>query len=158
VPHWRRVTPFALTSSSQFRPPAPARYGTRAYWAQAAEIVFRSATLNDRSKAIAVYWADGPSTETPPGHWMLVAQAVSARDRHTLDDDVKMFFALGNALLDASIAAWDCKVLSRRLGGIHFRDGDLQGRAMGQRIGEQVWDMAVRYFDGSRKTRKAERN
>ena len=57
-----------------------------------------------------MYWADGPSTETPPGHWMLFAQAVSRRDRHSLDDDVKMFFALGNALLDASIAAWDCKV------------------------------------------------
>jgi hypothetical protein len=50
------------------------------------------------------------STETPPGHCRLFAQAVSARARHSLDDDVKLFFALGNALLDASIAAWDCKI------------------------------------------------
>jgi len=110
VPHWGRVTPFALTGSSQFRPAAPAAHGTRAYWKQALELAYTSATLNDRTKAIAVYWADGPSTETPPGHWMLFAQAVSRRDRHTIDKDVKMFFALGNALLDASIAAWDCKV------------------------------------------------
>jgi hypothetical protein len=46
--------------------------------------------------------------------------------------------------------------LSRRLGGIHFRNGDLQGRAMGRRIGEQAWNMAVRYFDGARTTRTAE--
>jgi hypothetical protein len=34
---------------------------------------------------------------------------VSARDHHTLDDDVKMFFALSNAIFDAGIAAWDAK-------------------------------------------------
>jgi hypothetical protein len=110
VPHWGRVTPFALTASSQFRPAAPARHGTPAYWKQALELAYISATLNDRRKAMAIYWADGPSTETPPGHWMLFAQAISRRDRHTIDKDVKMFFALGSALLDASIAAWDCKV------------------------------------------------
>src|SRR5207247_5880685 len=37
------------------------------------------------------------------------AEFVSRRDTHTLDDDVRMFFALGNALLDASISAWDAK-------------------------------------------------
>jgi hypothetical protein len=38
-----------------------------------------------------------------------LAQMVSQRDNHTLDDDAKMFFALGNGLLDASIASWDAK-------------------------------------------------
>ena len=59
---------------------------------------------------IAEYWADGPSTETPPGHWNLLAHFVSRRDRHSLDDDVKLYFILGNALLDASIAVWEAKV------------------------------------------------
>ena len=59
---------------------------------------------------IVSYWADGPGSETPPGHWNLLAHFVSHRDHHDLDDDVKLFFALGNALLDASIAAWDAKV------------------------------------------------
>ena len=40
---------------------------------------------------------------------MSLAQWVSRRDRHGLDKDVKMFFALGNAMLDASIAVWECK-------------------------------------------------
>ncbi len=39
----------------------------------------------------------------------LFAQFVSARDHHTLDDDVKMFFVLSNAIFDAGIAAWDAK-------------------------------------------------
>ena len=58
---------------------------------------------------IAEYWSDGPYSEQPPGQWAQFAQFVSARDHHTLDDDVKMFFALSNAMLDASIAAWDAK-------------------------------------------------
>jgi hypothetical protein len=68
-----------------------------------------SAGLTDRQKMISEYWADGPDTEQPPGHWLRFAQFVSVRDHHTLDDDVKMFFALTNAMLDARIAAWDAK-------------------------------------------------
>jgi hypothetical protein len=110
APYWRHVTPFALESADQFRPSAPAEYPRPRYWRQAEEILSRSAALTDRHKVIAEYWADGPGSETPPGHWNLFAQFVSARDGHSLDDDVRMFFALNNALLDASIAVWDCKV------------------------------------------------
>jgi hypothetical protein len=58
---------------------------------------------------IAEYWSGGENTEQAPGHWMRIAQWVSERDHHTLDDDVKMFFALSSAMLDASIATWDAK-------------------------------------------------
>jgi hypothetical protein len=111
APHWRLVTPFALRSAERFRPHAPAQYPEQRYVRQAEEIRSKSAALTDRHKVIAEYWADGPGSETPPGHWNLFAQFVSARDRHTIDDDVRMFFALNNALLDASIAVWDCKVV-----------------------------------------------
>ena len=68
-----------------------------------------SAGLTDQQKMIAEYWLDGPNSEQPPGHWALFAQYVSQRDHHTLDDDVKMFFVLSNAIFDAGIAAWDAK-------------------------------------------------
>jgi hypothetical protein len=102
--------PFALKRPDQFRPPEPALYPDREYVQQVDEILRFSAGLNDRQKVIAEYWADGPNTETPPGHWSLLAHVVSRRDYHDLDEDVKMFFVLGNAMLDASIAVWDCKV------------------------------------------------
>jgi hypothetical protein len=38
--------------------------------------------------------------------------------------------------------------LSRRYGGIHFIEADMQSRAMGRLIGAQVWAKALRYFDG----------
>ena len=111
-PQWCFVTPFALTRGKEFRSaldPPLARYGTPEYRQQAEELIALSAGLTDRQKVSADYWADGPNSEQPPGHWMLFAQFVSARDHHTLDDDVKMFFALSNALLDAGIASWDAK-------------------------------------------------
>src|ERR1700694_187862 len=111
VPFWNRVSPFALASASQFRTHAPYSYEKtrRQYIQQALDLIDISARLTERQKVIADYWADGPSSETPPGHWCLFAQFVSARDHNNLDMDVKMFFALTNALLDASIAAWDTK-------------------------------------------------
>src|SRR5437667_1643914 len=110
APHWGQVVPFALASGSQFRPPqVPNLYPFGGYRVQAEQILHYSARLTDREKAIAEYWADGPNSELPPGHWMLFGQFVSRRDGHTLDQDVKMFFALANAVFDAGIVAWDCK-------------------------------------------------
>jgi hypothetical protein len=39
--------------------------------------------------------------------------------------------------------------LSREFGGIHFRDGDLDGRALGVRIGAAVYQKAQTYFKGT---------
>jgi PAP2 superfamily len=110
---WNRVASFALSSADQFRPVAaqfgPARSKSPVFLSQAKEIVDLSAGLTDEQKMTAEYWADGPRSETPPGHWGLFAQYVSARDQNSLDEDVRLFFALSNALFDASIAAWDTK-------------------------------------------------
>lgn len=106
---WGMVTPFALSSGDQFRPAPPARYPEGQYVAQAEAVLHLNAHLDDRQKMIAEYWADGPNSELPPGHWHLFAQFVSHRDGYGLDQDVKLFFALGGAVLDASIAVWECK-------------------------------------------------
>jgi len=110
---WCFVTPFAMSSGDEFRwlvrLIGPATNGSKEYQDQAEELVQISAGLSDRQKMIAEYWSDGPNSEQPPGHWALFAQFVTARDHHTLDDDVKMFFTLTNAMFDAGIAAWDAK-------------------------------------------------
>ena len=110
APHWKLVTPFALASADEFRPAPPPAFPHGTYRKEVNQVLHLGAALTDRQKMIATYWADGPATETPPGHWNLFAQFVSRRDSHSLDEDVKMFFALGNALLDASIAVWEAKV------------------------------------------------
>jgi hypothetical protein len=124
TPHWGAVTPFALASGDQFRPPAPPQFGSEepyidglgqqmtndeAFRRQVGEIAALSAGLTDEQKVIAEYWADGPRSETPPGHWNAMAHGISERDTLSLDEDVKLYFALNGAVFDASIAAWDAK-------------------------------------------------
>ncbi len=115
APHWGLVEPFALGSGSQLRSPVgPARHGSAQYTAQAEAVVALSAGLTDEQKTIAEYWADGPRSELPPGHWNVFAQSVSRRDHHGanehgVDLDVKLFFALTNAIFDAGICCWDNK-------------------------------------------------
>lgn len=119
TPHWGTVAPFALMSGSQFRPTGPIRptgsvKSDPGYQSQAATIVQYNANLTDTTKTIADYWANGPHSETPPGHWMLFSQFTSAQflsrqNKHDISGDVKMFFALANAVLDAGIACWECK-------------------------------------------------
>jgi len=115
APHWGHVAGFALPAGAALRSrTGPARYGRAAYRDQALALLGISSHLTDQQKMIAEYWADGPHTELPSGHWDLFAQYVSRRDHHGtgrrgIDAGVKLFFALTNAILDASIVAWDDK-------------------------------------------------
>jgi hypothetical protein len=75
----------------------------------------------DFARVVAEYWADGPRSETPPGHWNKLANDVSAHPMASrrlfgangalapLEWDVKVYFALNGALHDAAIAAWEVK-------------------------------------------------
>ncbi|MEB3279778.1 MAG: phosphoesterase [Lyngbya sp.] len=109
TPHWGSIIPFALTKGSQFRPSAPPELATPLYHQRVQEIIDYSANLTDEQKIIAEYWEDGPGTSFPPGKWMSFGQYISQRDNHSLDEDVKLFFMLANAVFDAGIAAWESK-------------------------------------------------
>jgi hypothetical protein len=75
----------------------------------------------DFTRALTEFWADGPKSETPPGHWNVIANHVSDElgsnlriggtgtpvDR--LQWDVKLYLALNGAVHDAAIAAWGLK-------------------------------------------------
>jgi hypothetical protein len=75
----------------------------------------------DYTRVVSQYWADGPQSETPPGHWFVVLNNVSDHPLFVkkfkgvgptlsnLEWDVKSYFSLGGALHDAAIAAWALK-------------------------------------------------
>lgn len=109
TPHWGKVKPFALKSISQYKIKAPARADSDEYVEQVKQVVSYSAHLTDLQKVIAEYWADGPNSVLPPGHWNVFAQYISERDSHTLDQDIKLFFTLNNAIFDAGIWSWGMK-------------------------------------------------
>lgn len=76
---------------------------------------------SDYVRVLAEFWADGPNSETPPGHWHVLANEVGEmpqlqkRIRGTgpvlndLEWDVKTYFALAGATHDAACAAWSLK-------------------------------------------------
>jgi hypothetical protein len=110
TPFWFKVTPFALTSGDEFRPKAPVLLSDpERYRAQADHVLDLSAHLDDRQKSLAEYF-DLAGGESSAGQWNRFAQFVAQRDSLSLDDDVKLFFILDNAELDAGIAVWDAKV------------------------------------------------
>lgn len=109
LPFWGQLRPFALSGGGQFRPNPPAQAGTPAYLDQAREMVRVQAALSEQQKVMADFWAGGTIGDSPIALWSQFAQAVSARDHDVEENDVKLFFALTNALFDASIAAWDAK-------------------------------------------------
>lgn len=77
--------------------------------AQAEQVVEMSANLTDEQKLIAEFWENGGGTAFPPGTWMTFGQYASAQNNHSLDEDAKLFFSLGNAVFDAGISTWETK-------------------------------------------------
>ena len=106
TPQWGRVRPFAMASGSVFRPALGQAAPTAAEMEQ---LINMSANLDDRAKVVVDFFANNPGSVTPPGQWTKFAEIVAAQDGNRLARDVKLFFAIGQAALDASIAAWDAK-------------------------------------------------
>lgn len=110
TPHWDKVKPVALKSADQFRPGPPPALGSEQLEKEVAEVVEVNANLTNKEKALVEFMRDGPRSVQQAGHWLIFAQDVSLRDKHTLDDDVKMYFLVEMTALDAFIACWDSKM------------------------------------------------
>jgi hypothetical protein len=75
----------------------------------------------DYARVLAEFWADGPESETPPGHWFTILNYVSDHpllekrykgEGAILDDlewDIKAYFTMGGAMHDTAITAWGIK-------------------------------------------------
>jgi PAP2 superfamily len=106
---WGRVTPFALERPDQFRPPPPPAWGSPALNADIEEAVRVNANLTLEQKATVEFMREGPRSTGQSGHWLQFAEDVSRRDHNTLDQDIKLFFSVGNVVMDAFIACWEAK-------------------------------------------------
>jgi hypothetical protein len=121
TPQWGNVRPFAMTSGSQFRPPAPADgsdyaqvVGSAAYAEQFNEVKqygrrTGSARTADQTEA-AFFWAnDADGTYKPPGQLFSHTQVIAASQNVTVESKVKLFAQVAIAMADAAILAWDSK-------------------------------------------------
>lgn len=75
----------------------------------------------DYARVLAEFWADGPDSETPPGHWFSILNYVNDHPLFekrykgegevldALEWDVKAYFTMGGAMHDAAVTAWGIK-------------------------------------------------
>ncbi|MDX5585993.1 MAG: T9SS type A sorting domain-containing protein [Aureibaculum sp.] len=75
----------------------------------------------DYARVLAEFWADGPDSETPPGHWFTILNYVSDHPLiekkirgqgdlvSDLEWDVKSYLALGGAMHDCAVDTWGIK-------------------------------------------------
>lgn len=131
LPNWPTVTPWTMTSGSQFRagpPPAP---GSAEYTKAFIEVRRLGRTDSpvrtaDQSQ-IALFWADGGGTSTPPGHWLQIAIGISEEKHLSLIENARLFALLSVVAADAAIVSWDHKYQYnhwRPYTGIHQADTD----------------------------------
>lgn len=140
-PNWPRVTPFAMTSGSQFRPPRPGGYLSKTEMLRSAEYAGQLNEVKDLGKSdsktrtkeqtdIAFFWAnDLDGTYKPPGHLFAITQIVSAQRSLDVVENARLFALVGLAMGDAVIVAWDAKYstdldLWRPESGVQLADTD----------------------------------
>ncbi len=75
----------------------------------------------DYARVLAEFWADGPDSETPPGHWFTILNKVNDDPNlvkkfkgegpilSDLEWDVKSYFALAGTMHDVAVTAWGIK-------------------------------------------------
>jgi membrane-associated phospholipid phosphatase len=109
LPGWGRVLPWNIGDPVALRPPPPPRPGQSAFEAEVREVYDVSRTLTPEQRAIALFWADGPGTFTPPGHWNAIALELVRAHGLDLAQTAHVFAVLNTAQADAFICIWDAK-------------------------------------------------
>ncbi|MGH8968794.1 MAG: vanadium-dependent haloperoxidase [Actinomycetes bacterium] len=98
-----------LRRGDTYRPAPPPRPGDAGYAAQVAEAYAVARSLTPEQVAAARFWADGPGTVTPAGHWNEIAIQLLRKGRPELPETTLILAALNTAQADAFIACWDAK-------------------------------------------------
>lgn len=72
-------------------------------------LAFSPDKLTDYQKRVALFWADGRGTVTPPSHSNLTALDLVRQSKLSSEEVVQLFALLNLALADAFVAAWYAK-------------------------------------------------
>ncbi len=108
------VTPWFLTSASQFRPALPPAFGSAAFNTALAEIRQISDTRTPEQVRIATLWALNNGAPTTSGFWLAVpTDSGWVSERGMSERETTHLYALLSAtMFDAQIGCWDEKLTS----------------------------------------------
>ena len=97
------------TQRDSLRPEAPPAVGSDKFTKELEEVQSIRRDQNSREWQIALYWADGVGTYTPPGHWNEITSHKVAEEKLNELRTARVFSLLNMAMADAAICCWDTK-------------------------------------------------
>ncbi len=124
LPYWgsnRLMVP--ANASPSINPPAPPSYSTdptSVFYLDALLVKNTVDNITPEQNTIALYWADGGGTFTPPGHMIAIALKEIQNKNYRLDRASKLLCQMGIGLYDASILCWKCKYVHNLLRPVTF--------------------------------------
>jgi hypothetical protein len=114
-PEWGAVTPFTLTSSTQFRVPPPPALTSADYATAYNEVksigAVNSTTRTAEQTQIGIFWGyDGsPGLGTPPRMYNQIAEVLANQMHNSVVQNARFFALINLAMADAGMAAWEAK-------------------------------------------------
>ena len=111
-PYWGQNRMFVPGNAALAMPALPYTYSTlstSAYYGQVQELYTTSRSLTAAQRTVALYWADGGQTITPPGHSISITGIVLRDRKATLALAAEAYARVGIAVADAFIGCWKCK-------------------------------------------------
>lgn len=145
LPQWGFVTPFAMPAG-RFMPAGPPAPGSARYAEEYEEVRLWGAAAGSlrtpEHDLIALFWADGAGTETPPGHWNSIARDVAALRGNTLEQNARLFALINVAMADAAICAWEAKYYFHTWRPVTaIRNGETDGDPA--TVGDPAWSSFI---------------
>src|SRR5207249_3737923 len=124
LPYWGNNRPMvSANNSGPIDPPPPPVFSTSpgsAFYLAAYEVYNTRVQLSAVEKTIALYWADGGGTFTPPGHNLAITLQI-IRNRHlNLYEAATLLAKVGIAENDAAIVCWRAKFKMNLLRPVTF--------------------------------------
>ena len=113
LPDWGECACFAVAEGVKFRPAGPPALDSDAYVASYRTVKAlggkASRERTNEQTEIALFWADGDGTVTPPGHWNRIARSAANGRKTSLIENARLYALLNVAMADAAMVCWECK-------------------------------------------------
>jgi membrane-associated phospholipid phosphatase len=108
-PAWGLVRPWLMSKGSQFRPAPSPEIDSPEFARALNEVSQISRTRTPEQLRIAKFWADGPGSSTPPGHWNQIASDLITEHPRSEIAAARVLSFMNMAIMDAGISCWDAK-------------------------------------------------
>jgi len=114
-PCWGQLRNFVLDIPSRCEPLPPPPFDdanpNAPFHIEMMKVYNVTNTLTTEQRDMALFWADGANTITPPGHWISILNQLTDSNEWTLDISCEAYAKLGVAVGESFISCWRAKYI-----------------------------------------------